>query len=79
MRDQVHSTLPCVGRDLCLIKQKGSVNRMVVGTLFLCWVSVFQSAGKKKKQGKCHPPQQDAVKANVKHWSTNYEQQETNK
>lgn len=53
---------------------------MVVGMLFLCWVSVFQSEKKKKKkEGKCHPPQQDAVKANVKHWSTNYEQQETNK
>lgn len=34
-RDQVHDTLPYVGKDPCLIKQKGFVEHMVVGKLFL--------------------------------------------
>lgn len=71
-RDQVHDTLPCVGRDPCLIKQKGFVDHMVVASYFFFWVSVSQSA----KTRKCHPPRQHTGKVNVKHLSANYEQQE---
>lgn len=57
---QVHNRLPRVGRGLCLTKQKGFVNQMVVDKLFP-WASVSLSA----RTRKCHPSQQGTLKVGV--------------